>query len=108
MFVDVHAPLGFEPEGRSGGGVGVGGDGDGDGEHGFREDSRATVSSDCLKWAESWQALLNDVEGLNLFQQFLEQEDPDRFHMLEFWLACKGLSKQPPAQAHQLVRVIYA
>ena len=66
------------------------------------------VSRNCLRWAESLQALLNDGEGLNLFQQFLQQEDPDRFQMLEFWLACKGLSKQPPAQAHQLVRVIYA
>ncbi|XP_065214005.1 axin-related protein-like [Planococcus citri] len=76
--------------------------------HSYSQSQSQRVSKNCLKWAESLHALLNDAEGLNLFQRFLQQEDPDRFQMLEFWLACKGLSKQPPVQAHQLVRVIYA
>lgn len=60
-----------------------------------------------LQWASNLNILLNDEDGLNLFRRYLEQEDQDRFNMLEFWLACKGLSNQPPKQAHQLVKVIY-
>lgn len=89
-------PSGFDPEGGSGGDAAC-----------TSKDSSGAASPNFLKWAESLQLLLNDPFGLELFQEYLEQEDPDRFHMLKFWLACRGVPKQPSQDTNQCIRVIY-
>lgn len=91
---ELNAPLGFEPEGGSC-------------EPEPLSNESGSLTPIYLQWASNLNILLNDEDGLNLFRRYLEQEDQDRFNMLEFWLACKGLSNQPPKQAHQLVKVIY-
>lgn len=64
-------------------------------------------ASNCLKWADL-QELLNDPVGLNLFQEYLEKEDLDRFYMLKFWLACRGVSQERDAKkADQIIKIIY-
>ncbi|XKL63895.1 hypothetical protein PGB90_006259 [Kerria lacca] len=71
------------------------------------EVSPTTVSPNYVKWARSLQELLNDPKGLKLFQDYLEQEDLDRFYMLKFWYACRGVAQQDPTTADQAIRIIY-
>lgn len=62
----------------------------------------------CLRWAQSLHFLLQDPEGIRLFQQYLESECPHHADALDFWFACEGLRKQTaPEKIHQLVKVIY-
>ncbi|NP_001158475.1 axis inhibitor 1 [Saccoglossus kowalevskii] len=61
---DIEAPLGFEPEGS------------------------ASVTPPYTRWAESFRALLDDSEGINLFREFLQQENDE--DSLLFWFACQG------------------
>lgn len=89
-------PSGFDPEGRSSGDAAC-----------ASNDDSGSASPNFLKWAESLHLLLNDPTGLELFQEYLEQEDPDRFHMLKFWLACRGVPKQPSQDTAQYIKVIY-
>nr|AMY99574.1 axin [Novocrania anomala] len=70
---DVEAPLGFEPEGSAAN------------SPPFTENS----TPPCLNWAKNLRNLLADGDGVNLFRQFLVQEQC--LHLLNFWFACQGL-----------------
>lgn len=62
----------------------------------------------CLRWAESLHFLLEDPEGVHLFQHYLESECPPHVDALDFWFACQGLRNQStPDKIQQLVKVIY-
>lgn len=65
------------------------------------------VASNFLEWVESLQQLLSDPNGLDLFQEYLEQEDPGRFLMLKFWFACRAIPEQHSQYTSQCIRVIY-
>lgn len=66
------------------------------------------VSANCLRWAENLHELLNDATGMELFENYLHQEDLDRFYMLKFWYACRGIAMQRhPKTIDQAVRIIY-
>lgn len=61
-----------------------------------------------LKWAKNLKNLLEDAEGVKLFQKYLKQEKCEV--LLEFWLACEGLKKYDPndkAQISQLNKLLY-
>lgn len=61
-----------------------------------------------LKWAQTLRHLLQDVEGVELFNRFLQQERCE--DSLNFWFACEGLKKQPPdkpERIQQLIKVIF-
>ncbi|XP_067145186.1 axin-1-like [Centruroides vittatus] len=61
-----------------------------------------------LKWAKNLKTLLEDAEGVKLFQKYLKQEKCEI--LLEFWLACEGLKKYDPndkAQINQLNKLLY-
>lgn len=47
----------------------------------------------CFDWANSLKNLLSDSEGLDLFQNFLDQEQCP-LHSLQFWFACRGFGMQ--------------
>ncbi|CAG9763118.1 unnamed protein product [Ceutorhynchus assimilis] len=62
----------------------------------------------CLRWAQSLHALLQDVEGVKLFRQYLESEGKQHADALDFWFACQGLRKQQGLdKIMQLVKLIY-
>lgn len=71
------APLGFEPEGSSVKSAP------------FLESTSAEQSA--AKPNESLRLLLEDVEGVKVFRQFVDEERGSS--ALEFWLACRGLKK---------------
>lgn len=75
-----------------------------------------TESSDCkdnpnpspptsYKWHESLLCLLDDAQGVTLFQQFLQQEGQDT-RCLAFWFACRGVKKCDPDDQDSLVKLI--
>ncbi|CAI9717600.1 Hypothetical predicted protein [Octopus vulgaris] len=57
-----------------------------------------------LKWAENFDNLLDDSDGVNLLQTFLTQET-GAATMLEFWFACQGL-KHPARSAGEIPHLI--
>ncbi|XP_054925644.1 axin-1 isoform X3 [Dermacentor andersoni] len=66
-----------------------------------------TVSEGPLRWASDLRSLLVDLEGLRLFEQFLEQEGAHRLG-LYFWFACNGLRSCPePSVQLQYMKSIY-
>ncbi|KAJ8949071.1 hypothetical protein NQ318_016973 [Aromia moschata] len=94
------APYGYEPEGSC------------------RSNSRPSSRHDrpcdnpsppaCLRWAHSLHLLLQDSDGVRLFQQYLESEGQHHADALDFWFACEGLRKQSGREKiQQLVKVIY-
>lgn len=72
--------------------------------------SRATASTTSggpLRWAHDLRSLLVDLEGLRLFEQFLEQEGAEKLG-LYFWFACNGLRSCPePSVQLQYMKSIY-
>ncbi|XP_055939460.1 axin-2-like isoform X2 [Argiope bruennichi] len=61
------------------------------------------------KWAQSLQCLLNDVKGVDLFEQFLLQEGHDT-RSLSFYFACRGVKKTnctDKDKLHKLISVLY-
>lgn len=70
-YEHFDAPLGFEPEGRV------------DIPTVFTEGSPPAYA----KWAESIDNLLSDINGINLFQTFLDESGK---YLLQFYFACKG------------------
>ncbi|GIY16721.1 hypothetical protein CDAR_426921 [Caerostris darwini] len=61
------------------------------------------------KWAQSLQCLLDDVKGVDLFEQFLKQEGHDT-RSLSFWFACRGVKKTDPndkQKLHKLINVLF-
>lgn len=67
----------------------------------------STVSGGPLRWAQDLRSLLVDLEGLRLFEQFLEQEGAEK-HGLYFWFACNGLRSCPePSVQLQYMKSIY-
>ncbi|KAJ8978250.1 hypothetical protein NQ317_012606 [Molorchus minor] len=62
----------------------------------------------CLRWAQSLQTLLEDPEGVKVFQHFLESEGPHFVDCLDFWFAVEGLRRQiAEEKIIQLVKLIY-
>lgn len=57
------------------------------------------------KWAESFQCLLEDLGGVNLFEKFLNQEGQDT-KCLKFLFACRGVKKQDPRDRETLYKLI--
>ncbi|KAL1475469.1 hypothetical protein MTO96_037273 [Rhipicephalus appendiculatus] len=63
----------------------------------------STASGGPLRWAQDLRSLLVDLEGLRLFEQFLEQEGAEK-HGLYFWFACNGLRSCPEPSVQLQVR----
>ncbi|GAB1610073.1 axin-1-like [Argonauta hians] len=63
-----------------------------------------TTTPPYLKWAENFDNLLDDSDGVNLLQTFLTQET-GAATMLEFWFACQGL-KNPARSAGEIPHLI--
>ncbi|CAH1959889.1 unnamed protein product [Acanthoscelides obtectus] len=64
--------------------------------------------SACLRWTYSLRHLLQDPDGVRLFQQYLASEGRRHSDALDFWFACEGLRKQTAKEKiQQLVKVIY-
>lgn len=60
-----------------------------------------------LRWACDLRSLLVDLDGLHLFEQFLEQEGANK-DGLYFWFACNGLrSNLEPSTQLQYMKSIY-
>ncbi|XP_054719097.1 axin-1-like [Uloborus diversus] len=57
------------------------------------------------KWAQSLICLLEDIQGVNLFQQFLEQEGQDT-KSLKFWFACRGVKRADPNDKEGMRKLI--
>lgn len=108
---NVHAPCGYEPEGRCR-------------SSNYHEGTRSPPA--CLLWARNLHYLLADTEGVELFRtyvfrhkyvgsklelfnfRYLEQEGRAHADALNFWFACEGLKKQTDRERiHQLVKVIH-
>uniref|UniRef100_A0A146KVZ0 Axin-1 n=3 Tax=Lygus hesperus TaxID=30085 RepID=A0A146KVZ0_LYGHE len=90
---DGLAPLGFEPEGRSGSPPCV--------------DSRRSPPP-YLLWARDLPSLLSDPDGVTLFKKYLNDEGKSHSDQLDFWFAIEGLRKQTdPERIAQYVKVIY-
>ncbi|BET01889.1 Axis inhibition protein [Nesidiocoris tenuis] len=91
-YQDGHAPLGFEPEGRSGSPQ--------------CGDSRSPPGY--LLWARDLASLLSDPDGVTLFKKYLVDEGKPSSDQLDFWFAIEGLHKQTdPDRIGQFVKVIY-
>ena len=90
------APLGFEPEGSAASGTPP-----------MTEISGTTPPF--YKWVENIHYLLEDVDGVDLFSRFLEQEDI--VDVLPFYFAVKGLRDQTlrskPDKVQQLIKLIF-
>lgn len=69
----------------------------------------ASSSVNWQKWKTSFDALLNDGEGVALFKSYLDSETCG--NLLDFWFACQGFrSKVDPSDQKkimQLIKVIY-
>lgn len=90
---DMTAPLGFEPEGSV------------SNSPPFTENSTPPY----MKWAENLNHLLEDIDGVQLFKQFLENEDFGCYSV-NFWFACEGLKKKCAEDLdsiYNIVRAIY-
>lgn len=71
------------------------------------EDGSEAVSEGCLRWALDLHHLLEDQEGLQLFETFLTQEGVHD-GSLSFWFACNGLrSCEDPQTKMQYMKSIY-
>jgi axin 1 len=57
------------------------------------------------KWAQSLHCLLEDIQGVSLFQKFLKQEGQDT-RCLSFWFACRGVKKNDPCDRDSLIKLI--
>nr|XP_023025765.1 axin isoform X1 [Leptinotarsa decemlineata] len=95
------APFGYEPEGSCQ-----------SNSHSSSRHERVSCDDSpppaCVKWAQSLHSLLQDPDGVKLFQQYLESEGQHHADTLDFWFACEGLRKQTAREKiHQLVKVIY-
>lgn len=65
-------------------------------------------SPPCLRWAQSLHMLLQDPDGVKLFQKYLYCEGKNHADALDFWFACEGLKKEVGIEKiHVLVKVIY-
>lgn len=57
-----------------------------------------------LKWAQSLQCLLEDIQGVSLFKEFLEQDGQESY--LSCWFACRGIKKIHPNDQERLINSI--
>lgn len=88
---DMTAPLGFEPEGSV------------SNSPPFTENSTPPY----MKWAENLNYLLEDRDGVQLFKQFLENED-FQVYSVDFYFACEGLKKKPAEDVNNITSIIKA
>ena len=84
-----EAPLGYEPEGMA--------------EN--KKSGDDLLTPPYRKWAENFEYLLDDREGLNLFKIFLEQEHS--VLPLDFCFACRGIKIAQEEKVLNLAKVIY-
>ncbi|KAK0049197.1 axin-1 [Biomphalaria pfeifferi] len=75
---EMAAPLGFEPEGSAAN------------SPPYSENGTPPH----LKWAENLSYLLEDSEGVDLFQKFMDNELEGGSEVLQFWFACQGLKRK--------------
>ncbi|XP_069124534.1 axin-1-like [Argopecten irradians] len=88
---DDMAPLGFEPEGSA------------SSSPPFNENSTPSF----MKWAENLNYLLEDLQGVEQFRNFLDQEGLGSY-AVEFWFACQGLKKKDSGESiANVIRVIH-
>ena len=86
------APLGFEPEGSV------------NFSSNFRENANTSGPS-CFRWAESLASLLEDSDGVKLFQEFLKQEYGCS-DTLDFLFACRGLKMVRATDNERVVNLV--
>ena len=71
--------------------------------------SKKTTTPPCLRWAHNFHHLLADVDGVELFANFLQEEHLE--DVLHFYFAVKGLRDQRktlrPEKLHQLAKLIF-
>ncbi|XP_060799078.1 axin-1 isoform X2 [Neoarius graeffei] len=77
---------------------------------GYEPEGSASPTPPYLKWAESLHSLLDDQDGIQLFRNFLKQEDCA--DVLDFWFACSGFRKQDTGEGNEekklkLAKAIY-
>lgn len=92
-----EAPLGFEPEGSLALSTN------------FQENSNSSGTPSCLKWAENFNYLLQDSDGVNLFKKFLDDRE-ENCDLVDFWFACTGLKIFSPTEKDHitgLAKLIY-
>ncbi|XP_063916138.1 axin isoform X2 [Zophobas morio] len=71
-------------------------------------DKPQTSTPAYFTWAESLHHLLQDPDGVKLFQKYLESEGPEHANPLQFWFVCEGLKKHHDQDSIQkLVKCIY-
>lgn len=88
---DDMAPLGFEPEGSA------------SSSPPFNENSTPSF----MKWAENLNYLLEDLQGVEQFRNFLDQEGLGSY-AVDFWFACQGLKKKSTGEnITNVIRVIH-
>lgn len=91
------APLGFEPEGST------------SLSSIFQESSNSSGTPSYLRWAENFNYLLQDSDGVKLFKEFLDDQE-ENCGTLDFWFACSGLKMVAPTESDRisgLVKLIY-
>ncbi|XP_071536533.1 uncharacterized protein [Panulirus ornatus] len=59
-----------------------------------------------VRWSQSLLHLLDDPQGVQLFQEYLKEEC-GTFESLNFWFACNGLRKSDRQDPSQLVTIIW-
>lgn len=57
-----------------------------------------------IKWAKDLQCVLQDLDGVNLFKEYLSQEKCE--DSLDFWFACEGLKKADPTNVNYIQYII--
>uniref|UniRef100_A0A1B0GB47 Uncharacterized protein n=1 Tax=Glossina morsitans morsitans TaxID=37546 RepID=A0A1B0GB47_GLOMM len=61
-----------------------------------------------LNWARTFNHLLEDRDGVELFKKFVEEEHPAYNDHLNFYFACEGLKQQTdPEKIKQIIQAMY-
>lgn len=87
---DEKAPLGYNPEGSE------------SSSPPFTENNTPSF----MKWAENLSYLLDDLQGVELFKNFLEQEGIGA-HAVSFWFACQGLKMSSDNNSAHVIKIIH-
>lgn len=85
-----EAPFGFEPEGSTA----LSGS--------FQESGNSGGTPSCLKWAENFNYLLQDSDGISLFKRFLDDQE-ENCDPIDFWFACTGLKMVSPTEKDRII-----
>jgi len=83
---------GFEPEGSA------------DVTPPFSESNSNQSTPAYVRWAENLSNLLSDPDGVELYRNYLKNENV--VELLDFWFACQGLKKLPTESTEKIFQLI--